>query len=95
MFKLINYEKEIRDYVSRNQEVSLIEALNSFIYNLTVMQPAVKGFDETVDFRYLGQQWNKLKSAERVAQKNEIQSILSKTPRTRTTVREYKEEHNG
>lgn len=79
MFKLHNFEREITEYANKSK-ASLKDALDSFIYNLAVMKPHFEGFGDTVDFRSLGQQWNKLSSDERVKQKKEMLSLLTEKP---------------
>lgn len=79
MFELRNYEREIRDYAT-NKKVSNSEAVSTFIYNLVIMRPHFEGFDPEVNFRALGQQWNKLPSDVRVAQKAEVLKLLDGAP---------------
>ena len=77
MFDLKNFEKEIRDYATK-QNVSIEVATSRFIYNLTVMRPEIGDFNSQLDFRAMGQQWNKLSSDVRNKQKASISAIPSR-----------------
>ena len=80
MFNLANYEREIRSGATK-AGISDKEALSKFIYNLAVMRPHFTIFDNALDFRAMGQEWNALSSDNRNAQK---QAILSKPIRARS-----------
>lgn len=80
MFELANYEREIREGATK-AGVSLEETLAMFIYDLTVMRPHFDVFPEEVNFRLLGQQWNKLMSDVRNKQKNEMLEMLKRPSR--------------
>lgn len=76
-FNLSKYEHTIRNYAAK-QNVDIGEALNRFIYNLAVMRPHFDQFDESIDFRQLGQLWNKLSSDERNKQKAEMLNVSTR-----------------
>ena len=80
MFELANYEREIREGATK-AGIELPEALVRFIYNLTIMRPHYDIFPEEVNFRALGQQWNKLMSDVRNKQKNEMLELFKKPSR--------------
>lgn len=80
MFELANYEREIREGATK-ASIELPEALVRFIYNLTIMRPHYDIFPEEVNFRLLGQQWNKLMSDVRNKQKNEMLELLKRPSR--------------
>lgn len=61
MFNLKNYERAIREY-SNQENVPYPEAVQRFVQNLLVMRDRFEGFDASINFRTLGQQWNKLTS---------------------------------
>lgn len=83
MFALANYEREIRNYATKNG-VSVEEAANRFIYNLVVMRPHFE-FSDEVDFRRLGQQWNSLVSDVRNQQKAAVIVAATKAARSKAT----------
>lgn len=68
MFNLTDYEKDIR-IGATSAKVAPEEAINQFIYNLVVMRDHYKIFSPKIDFRALGQQWNRLSSDTRNNQK--------------------------
>lgn len=80
-FTLMSYERAIRNYASKNN-VGAQEALNRFVYNLAIMRPHFEGFDDSVDFRQLGQQWNKLSSEKRLAQKDKVMAQVARPTKT-------------
>lgn len=80
MFELKSYEREIRNYMNTNK-VDAAESLNRFIFNLRVLRDHYEGFGPDINFRDVGQQWNKLTSDTRNAQKTSMLKILSR-PRT-------------
>lgn len=81
MFDLKKYEQEIRRYAA-NKDVSVAVATSDFIYNLAMMRPQIEGFDPQLDFRDLGQQWNKLSSSMRNKQKASITAAPSRPMKT-------------
>ena len=68
MFNLTDYEKDIRTGAT-TAKVAPEEAMNQFIYNLVIMRDHYKIFSPEIDFRALGQQWNRLSSDTRNTQK--------------------------
>lgn len=80
MFNLTNYTKDIRSGAT-SSEVTLEEALNQFIYNLVIMRDHYKIFSSEIDFRALGQQWNRLSSDERNTQKAACYNTLNRATR--------------
>lgn len=75
-FQLSTYTPHILQ-IAEEQKVDVDTALQYFIVNLTTMREHHKGAKE-LNFHELGQQWNKLLSKEKVAQKAETQARLSK-----------------
>lgn len=79
-FQLSNYTHQILK-IADEQKCSVDVALQCFIANLTTMKEHYTG---AVDLNYhqIGQQWNKLLSREKVAQKAETRARLSKYGRS-------------
>lgn len=75
-FDLVNYTRNILDIASSNS-CSEETALMLFIQNLSTMCEHHKGA-VGVDYRKLGQRWNSLTSNEKVAQKREVLSRLTR-----------------
>lgn len=80
MFELANYEREIREGATK-ADIEPSEALVRFIYNLIIMRPHYDIFPEEVNFRTLGQQWNKLMSDVRNKQKSKMLELLKRPSR--------------
>lgn len=68
-FNLENYLSEIRTV-----------GLDKFIVNLTVMKEQNPGASK-LNFHELGQAWNKLPSDERIAQRERVTRMLSRSSR--------------
>ena len=79
-FNLINHTTHIMSLAAANDGMSVETALQCFIANLATMKEHYKGCPE-LNYHELGQQWNKLLSAEKVAQKAETLARLQKYPR--------------
>lgn len=79
-FNLINHTHDILKMAADNDQMSPETALQCFIANLTTMKEHYSGCPE-LNFHELGQQWNKLLSKEKVAQKHETLARLRKYPR--------------
>lgn len=75
-FNLVNYTQDIRNIAETNK-ASVAEALQMFISNLTTMREHYAGASH-LNYHQLGQQWNKLLSDEKVAQKADTFARLSK-----------------
>lgn len=80
MFNLTDYEKDIRTGAT-SAKVAPEEAMNQFIYNLVIMRDHYKIFPSEIDFRVLGQQWNRLSSDTRNNQKNACYNALRRSAR--------------
>ena len=80
MFNLVDYEKEIRTGATLSK-VAPEESLNRFVYNLIVMRDHFKEFPEDIDFRSLGQEWNKLSSDARNSQRRACCNSLKRAAR--------------
>lgn len=80
-FQLRNYTPQIRKIAEAN-EWSTDLALQKFVENLTTMKEHYKGASE-LNYHELGQQWNRLLSKEKVAQRADTQARLSKYSGTR------------
>lgn len=79
-FQLSTYTPQILRVAEANQCAPEV-ALQRFIENLATMKEHYKGASE-LNYHELGQQWNKLLSREKVAQKAETLARLQKYPRT-------------
>ena len=79
-FSLVNYTTHILKIAAANGNMPVEVALQCFIANLTTMKEHYKGCPE-LNYHELGQQWNKLLSKEKVAQKAETLARLQKYPR--------------
>ena len=66
----------LEDYLSEIRAVGL----NKFIVNLAVMKEQNPGAPK-LNFHELGQEWNKLPSAERLEQKANVAKMLSRSSR--------------
>ena len=80
-FQLSNYMQEIKSIASTNGCTSEV-ALNYFLVNLTTMHEHYQGASE-LNYHQLGQDWNRLTSREKVAQKKDALSTLAKSSRYR------------
>ena len=78
MFKLSDYAKQIQAMASE-MNVSSEVATNRFIENLALMKDQWPVADKALNFRAMGQQWNVLSSAVRLAQKAEVIKMISRT----------------
>lgn len=78
-FNLVNYTNNILKIAAANN-LAVEVALQRFIENLATMKEHYKGCPE-LNYHELGQQWNKLLSREKVAQKAETLARLQKYPR--------------
>lgn len=79
-FNLVNHTTHITKLAAANPQMSIEVALQCFIANLTTMKEHYEGCPE-LNYHELGQQWNKLLSKEKVAQKAETLARLQKYPR--------------
>ena len=79
-FNLANHTHNILKMAAANEGMTVEEALNRFVVNLVTMKEHTNGCPD-LNFHELGQQWNKLLSKERVAQKAETLARLQKYPR--------------
>lgn len=79
-FNLVNHTHDILKMASANESMTPETAAQCFIANLTTMKEHYKGCPH-INFHELGQQWNKLLSKEKVAQKAEVLARLQKYPR--------------
>ena len=79
-FQLQDYIREI-NVVAQENKVSTSEAVDMFVVNLTTMKPHYPGADN-LNFHILGQQWNKLLSKQKVAQKAEVKKQVTKNTRS-------------
>lgn len=71
----------LEDYLSEIRAVGL----DKFIVNLAVMKEQNLGAPK-LNFHELGQAWNKLPSDERIAQKERVARVLSRSPRANKEV---------
>lgn len=78
-FNLVNHTHNILKMASANSLAPEVAA-QCFIANLTTMKEHYEGCPE-LNFHELGQQWNKLLSKEKVAQKAETLARLQKYPK--------------
>lgn len=78
-FNLVNYTTHIMKLATANN-CTVEVALQCFIANLTTMKEHYEGCPE-LNYHELGQQWNKLLSQDKVAQKAETLARLQKYPR--------------
>lgn len=69
-FNLSNYMSEIRAV-----------SLDKFLINLAVMKEQNPGASQ-LNFHELGQEWNKLPSAERLEQRETVERMLNRPSRT-------------
>ena len=79
-FSLIEHTNNILQIAAANENMSVETALQCFIANLSTMREHYKGCPN-LNYHELGQRWNKLLSAEKVAQKAEALARLQKYPR--------------
>lgn len=79
MFDLKQYTEQIRSYATKNRLEPAV-AVTKFVENLAVMRDAHE-IDSSIDFRSLGHDWNMLRSAERVKQKQEALNELTRSRR--------------
>lgn len=79
-FQLSTYTPNILRLADAHK-VTVEVALQCFIANLTTMKEHYEGSGD-LNFHELGQQWNKLLSKEKVAQKAETKARLSKYNRS-------------
>lgn len=79
-FNLINHTHDILKLAAANDDMTPEVAVQCFIANLTTMKEHYQGCPH-LNFHELGQQWNKLLSKEKVAQKAETLARVRKYPR--------------
>lgn len=79
-FNLVNHTHDILKMAAANENMNPEAALQCFIANLTTMKEHYIGCPD-LNYHELGQQWNKLLSKEKVAQKAETLARLQKYPR--------------
>lgn len=84
-FNLIDYTSSILKIAEANAQMSVEMALQCFIANLTTMKEHYKGCPE-LNYHEIGQQWNKLKSKEKVEQKANTLARLKQYSRNRGKV---------
>lgn len=80
-FNLVEHTNHILQIAAANKNMTVEVALQCFIANLTTMKEHYKGCSD-LNYHELGQQWNKLLSKEKVAQKAETLERLRKYPRS-------------
>lgn len=78
-FNLSDHVQAVLD-IARHNEVPVTVAFQYFIANLATMREHYKGANR-LNYHALGQQWNKLLSPEKLAQKAEMSSRLAKYDR--------------
>ena len=79
-FNLVDHTNNILKIAAKNQMTAEV-ALQCFITNLTTMKEHYEGCPE-LNYHALGQQWNRLLSKEKVAQKAETLARLKKPVRS-------------
>ena len=79
-FNLSDYLPEINAVATANK-LEPEDAVDKFVVNLTTMSGYYPGAD-SLNFRELGQQWNKLLSKQKVAQKAEVKKMICKSSRS-------------
>ena len=79
-FQLQDYVQEINAMAQENK-VSSTQAVEMFVTNLIVMKPHFPGANN-LNFHDLGQQWNKLLSKQKVAQKTEVLKMVARGTRS-------------
>ena len=79
-FNLVDYTTHILKIAAANEGITAEVAVQCFIANLSTMKEHYKGCPE-LNYHELGQQWNKLLSKDKVAQKAETLARLQKHPR--------------
>lgn len=79
-FNLVNHTHDILKMATANENMNPEVAMQCFIANLTTMKEHYTGCSH-LNYHELGQQWNKLLSKEKVAQKAETLARLQKYPR--------------
>ena len=79
-FNLVDYTPQVLKIAEEDGKIDVEVALQRFIENLICMKEHHKGCPE-LNYHELGQQWNKLLSREKVAQKKEALARLQKYSR--------------
>ena len=79
-FNLVDYTPQVLQIAEKDGKIDVEVALQRFIENLICMKEHYKGCPE-LNYHELGQQWNKLLSREKVAQKKEALARLQKYSR--------------
>lgn len=79
MFVLANYEKEVRNYMNI-KDLEPTKAVEHLVVNLRVMKDFYPISSE-MNFRDLGQEWNKLPSDDRIKQQRDLVATLKRGPR--------------
>lgn len=77
-FNLSDYTHHILR-IAEALQVSNEDAFQYFLANLATMKEHFKGASD-LNYHQLGQQWNKLRSSERVSQMTETEARLTKYP---------------
>lgn len=80
-FNLSDYTSDILKLANSNPGMSVEDALQRFVENLTCMREHCRGCSH-LDYHMLGQQWNKLLSSTKVAQKSETLTRLHRYAKT-------------
>lgn len=79
MFTLANYEKEVRNYMNI-KDLEPAKAAEHLVVNLRVMKDFYP-ISSDMNFRDLGQEWNKLPSDDRIKQQRDLVATLKRSPR--------------
>ena len=82
-FQLSDYTAHIKK-IADACHLSVEAATQCFITNLTCMQEHYPGASE-LNYHQLGQQWNKLRSPEKVAQKADVLARMQRYAKDRRT----------
>lgn len=77
---IIQYADIVRAYATK-QDVDVAVAVDHFMTNLAVMRDHYVGFSNDLNFRKLGQTWNKLSSDERLNQRANLLTQLKRSSR--------------
>lgn len=80
-FNLVDHTTNILKLYDANQSMTIEVAVQCFIANLTTMKEHYPGCPD-INFHELGQQWNRLLSREKVAQKAETLARMKKYSRS-------------
>ena len=80
-FNLSDYTSDVVKLAANNPGMSVEDALQCFVENLTCMREHYQGCPH-LNYHMLGQQWNKLLSKTKVAQKSEALARLHRYAKT-------------